>query len=138
MSEPHISRSTACSRIDHPEGYVELRFLESSRRAVDQLIEHLKQIVAASAPDKPLLIFVNANYSKTPQPIAYLMGQLRAEKTRLTPHEVARIAVTFNLIPLARMVDLFVRSMRTKNVQFRAYGVREEAQALAWLLDNTA
>lgn len=136
MTEFSNIDTPVCPRINHPDNYIELRPLESSPKAVDQLAKHLVQIFQASLGDEKLLIFINNSHSGTSQPIRHLMDKLNKERNQLKPKGVVRVAVNFHFMPIARLINLFVRSLRTENVKFYACGLNEETKALNWLLEK--
>jgi hypothetical protein len=126
---------TACLRIDYKD-YIELAFQESSQEAVDELIHHLVTILQGLSSADTLRVFINSREAQRAQPIIYLMGRLREKQAVFKTQRRTRIAVTFHLMPLAQMVTLFVRALRMPNIDFRAFHVDQEAQALAWLLKD--
>jgi hypothetical protein len=126
---------TTCLRTDHAD-YIELAFQESSQAAVDELIQHLTTLVETTPPSAKMRIFINSREAQRAQPIIYLMGRLREKQEALKTQRRTRIAVTFHLMPLAQMVTLFIRALRMPNIDFRAFHVDQEAQALAWLMKD--
>lgn len=126
----------ACLRTDHMTGYIELAFLESSHAAVDQLLAHLIDIIQQPPAQPVLRIFINSRHAKQAQPIIYLMRRLRQEQAQLRTQRPLRVAVTFNLMPLAQTIGFFVRSLKLPNLKFKAFGVQQEQEALAWLLET--
>jgi hypothetical protein len=127
-----LDGSRACSRQDY-DNYIELKFLEASRDAVDGLINHLINIVQ-NPPDWELVrIFINSGGPEKAQPIRYLMYRLRESRVQLQPNTPTRVAITFNMMPLAQTINLFLRAFRQTTLEFKAFGVGHEQEALDWL-----
>lgn len=131
MNEPQ--ERTATIRIDH-ERYIELKFMEVSHKAIDDLIAHLIDIVTITNDEKLVRIFVNSSMINRSQSISYLLGKLRANQQAFTVGSNTRIAVTFNLLPLASLLEMFIRSLYTGKIIFKPFSVHDTSRALDWLL----
>ena len=125
----------ACTRTDKPD-YIALTFRESSRKAVDELLVHMFAILA-DPPDRNVIrIFISSAPSAGPQPIMYLMQQLRANRPRLESDRSLRIAVIFNFSPLAHMINAFISVLKMPGLVSRFYTVGQEDAALDWLMSE--
>ena len=136
QTEPVVRDSSiACNRHDY-DSYVELEFLESSRTAVDEMIHHLTNIVEQPPQGDVIRVFVNSGSPEKPQPIRYLMYRLRESRAKLQPEKQTRIAATFNMMPLAQTINFFLRALRQSTIEFKAFGVGQEQDAIDWLQSN--
>lgn len=122
-------------RINHND-YIELVFLESSRQAVDDLIMHLLDIVREHSGAETTRVFVNNGDVRQAQPIAHLLAKLREHKEVLRVDFPIRVAVLFNMMPIASLLDLFVRSLYTGKIQFKPFSVHDAEGALTWLISE--
>jgi len=125
----------ATERIEHAD-YIELLFHEASRQAVDDLIAHLIDIINVSQTGEHVRIFVNNGDLRRGQPISYLIGQLRAHKQYFDIPFRARIAANFNLMPIAQLIELFLRSLYSRKITFKPFMVTDTDGALEWLLKD--
>jgi hypothetical protein len=135
LTNIEIAKHIACARTDHAD-FIELTFEESSKRAVDQVIGHLIDIISEREGEPMTRIYINSVELRKSQPILYLMGQLRASKSKLLTGDTARIAVTFNFLPLAQMINLFVNALRSPNIVFKAFSVQQADLVIPWLLSD--
>lgn len=126
---------TATIRIDHDE-YIELRFTEASRKAVDELIAHLLEIIKEHNEDHFVRIFVNNGDLRRGQPIAYLIGQLKDHKVHFDTLFHVRIAANFNLMAIAQLLELFLRSLYSNKITFKPFMITDTEGALEWLLEK--
>jgi len=136
MVQVDTSKHVACSRTNHTD-YIELVFEESSKQAVDQLITHLIDIASVRDDADIKRIYINSGKVKNTQPIMYLMNQLRVSKSQLKSNDSVRIAVTFNILTFAQMINIFITTMRSPQMVFRAFGVHQIDQAVPWLLSDS-
>jgi hypothetical protein len=124
----------ACARVDHPEGYIQLTFLESSYESVNALIVHLTKInqeVPPAAP--PLKILITSRPGVQAQPIIYLLRRLREEQSHLRPRYPTKLAIIFHFLPLASLLESFFRTLRTPHFRFKAFGRTQAEAAIQWL-----
>lgn len=125
----------ATLRINH-DNYTELQFVEVSHQAVDELIAHLIEMLEEHIPDQPLRIFVNSGELRQAQSIAYLLGQMRRYKKHFVVPYRVRVAVNFNMMLIASLVELFVQSLPDHTIQFKAFPVNDVDAAVEWLVDE--
>lgn len=124
---------TATVRIDHDE-YIELRFTEASRKAVDDLLAHLLDIVASHGAGDDVRLFINNHDLRRGQPITYLLSQLKAHKRHFDVPFHIRIAANFNMMPIAQLLELFLRTLYSNKIAFKPFMVTDNEGALNWLL----
>jgi len=128
------SERQATRRINH-DGYIELRFTEVSRQAVDDLVAHLVDIVEENTTQQSLRIFVS-NGTPRAQSISYLLGQLRQYKDHFVVSYPIRIAANFNMMLIANLVEIFLKSMPNSTIEFKGFPNHDNDMAVAWLLEG--
>ncbi len=126
---------SATKRINHSD-YIELQFTESSRLAVDELIEHLLDIISEHSIDDDIRLFVHNKDLRRGQPITYLLGQLKAHRQHFDIPFRVRVAANFNIIPIAQLLELFLRSLYSDKIKFKAFVITDAEGAVEWLLSE--
>lgn len=122
-------------RINH-DRYIELQFAEVSRQAVDDLMAHLLDTMAENTTQQTLRIFVNNGQLQQAQSIAYLLGQLRQHQRHFVVPYTIRVAANFNMILIASLIEIFIRSVPNSTIQFKGFQINDADAAVAWLIDG--
>lgn len=120
-------------RTNHEE-YIELRFTEASRLAVDELIAHLLDIISEHDAGDEVRIFVSNGDLRRGQPISYLLGQLKANRKYFNVPFRVRVAANFNMMPIVQLLEMFLRSLYSDKIRFKAFVITDVDGAVEWLL----
>jgi hypothetical protein len=134
-----VEQRTACVRKDHPDGYIELTYTEVSRRAVDDLIDHLKDIAGKSRYTPELMpptirVFVNSSGVSSGQTISYLVSRLRQDRRQITARKPVRLAVIFHNPSVVWIINMFLDTLYSGEIIFRAFNPSQGDEARAWVL----
>lgn len=129
-----IDNRTACVRTNH-ENYVELYYTELSRKAMDELVAHLIDLVSeanANAPE-PLYLFINSSGIKDSPPMTYLMRQMQSRRQDLLLKTTVYGALTFNDTMIGSFTKSMVSLLRLGSVVMQGFSVTEVEEARHWL-----
>ncbi len=81
-------------------------------------------------------IFVNNGDLRRGQPITYLLNKLKNNRDHFKISFHARIAANFNLMPIAQLLELFLRSLYSNKITFKPFMITDSEGALEWLLED--
>lgn len=128
----------ACIRTRLESGIHVLTYTESSRKAVDQLAQHILDIhtegqanIASGAHHVRVLV---DNGRVGSQPIRYTMSKMRGVMASLEGEYSSRVAVLFGESALMNVVRTLSNSVMGGRNEFRLFGLQEYDAAVEWLL----
>ena len=130
-----MSISNGCDYIAHENSVHEFIFADSSRVAVDFLMDSMSEIIANTPIDDPIIILIDLSKSGVP-PLRYVMTRSKkVNQTYLTEfadkqHHQAYLAL-ISTNPLIQTFRLFVEQMARGKTQIKIFKERESA--VAWL-----
>ena len=130
---------TSCLRIDHLEGYIELRFSNSSKQAIDEIICHLQDIAQQSRtqPDTlptPIRIFANSTDLRENVSTQYLLNRIFRHYNDIIMGKPTRLAALFHNTLLMHVANRLVKLPDTNIIAFRGFSKGQVEEAVQWLL----
>ncbi len=107
------------------------RTVRASRKAVDEYLGKLEELMQNHPPDEPFCFIVDLRATGLPS-LAYTMRESRALLRRVTLPEDIRVVYLHNNDMMLHTMNVFLTTMRIKSERLILNGVRYD-EALRWL-----
>lgn len=128
------SDHTACIRINHAE-YIELYYKTRTRQAIDELCDHLADLVVEAnqnAPD-PAFVFVNSADVDGTLPLAYIIQSIHKRRRDYHLYTHAYLALTFGTPRHEDIVLNTINFIAGDTITIRTFGINAVDDARQWL-----